>query len=208
MRLKTFITLLSVVLAISCESAITPEIEKDPQTSKETQVKISSEEVSGVWRWYKYPVFIENGEIHKDQSYGNSPADPEENNSSYLEFENGKVLAHYTHYVFYEYTDGKNGVVWGEYVIDNNVNDLLISFDKETKKGTFKNLSGLSGELTVLKSNNDSIELLLDLGNDSYSVLELNHEANTDLIQKLKTCPNRDYNQMRLDRDEYWKQKN
>ena len=161
-----------------------------------------------MWRWYKYPVFIENGEIHKDQSYGNSPADPEENNSSYLEFENGKVLAHYTHYVFYEYTDGKNGVVWGEYVIDNNVNDLLINFDKETKKGTFKNLSGLSGELTVLKSNNDSIELLLDLGNDSYSVLELNHEANTDLIQKLKTCPNRDYNQMRLDRDEYWKQKN
>ena len=108
MRLKTFITLLSVVLAISCESAITPEIEKDPQTNKETQVNISSEEVSGVWRWYKYPVFIENGEIHKDQSYGNSPADPEENNSSYLEFENGKVLAHYTNYVFYEYTDGKN----------------------------------------------------------------------------------------------------
>ena len=85
---------------------------------------------------------------------------------------------------------------------------FLSVLTRKQKKGTFKNLSGLNGELTVLKSNNDSIELLLDLGNDSYSVLELNHEANTDLIQKLKTCPNRDYNQMRLDRDEYWKQKN
>jgi hypothetical protein len=159
--------------------------------------------VSGVWRWYKYPVFIENGEIHKDQSYGNSPADPEEENASYLKFENEKILAHYTYFIFYE----KEGI-WGEYVIDNNTDGLLINFDKETKKGHLKNLSGRNGELTVLKSDNDRIELLIDLGNNSYSMLELYHETNPDLIQKLKTCPNRDYNQMRRDREEYWKQKN
>lgn len=203
MKRSTILLLLTSLLFCSCIPT-----DKEPQANtdikiEDTQVNISSEEMNGVWRWNVWRVIIQNGEIYKDQSYGNSPADPEEENASYLKFENGKILAHYTYFIFYE----KEGI-WGEYVIDNNTDGLLINFDKETKKGHLKNLSGRNGELTVLKSDNDRIELLIDLGNDSYSVLELNHETNTDLIQKLKTCPNRDYNQMRRDREEYWKQKN
>lgn len=173
------------------------------EKGNDAKYEISSGDMNDVWKMNTSSAVIKDGEIMYREDYGNSLPVPGGAVIRYLDFDEGQLVADYSHYRFYEGTEDQ--LPYCEYVIDNDVSGTTLDFDKESRKGQCRNLNGMDGDLELLESDNATVRLLLDINDDaSCRIIELTKVNDPELVNKLKNCEHRDYGQMWRDVDEYW----